>query len=127
MSVSFDDAGRPLDVGREQRLFTKRQRVALAVRDGGCMWFGCQRPPSWCEAHHIVFWQRDGGETNVDDGILLCKHHHLLAHNNGWEIARDDQSRYWLTPPTEVDPEQKPVLMTSKSGAMRDLQLEGVG
>ena len=127
MSVSFDDAGRPLDVGREQRLFTKRQRVALAVRDGGCMWFGCQRPPSWCEAHHIVFWQRDGGETNVDDGILLCKHHHLLAHNNGWEIARDDQSRYWLTPPTEVDPEQKPVLMTSKSGAMRDRQLEGVG
>ena len=67
-SVIFDDTGRPLDVGREQRLFTRRQRIALAIRDGGCRWPGCHRPPSWCEAHHIVHWKRDNGNTNTDDG-----------------------------------------------------------
>ena len=123
--VIFDETGRPLDVGREQRLFTRRQRTALAVRDGGCMWLGCDRPPSWCEAHHVVFWKRDGGKTNIDDGILLCKHHHLLAHNNGWEIARDELGQYWLTPPVNVDPDQVAVLMRSKSAAMRDLLQAG--
>jgi hypothetical protein len=89
------------------------------------MWLGCDRPPSWCEAHHIVFWKRDGGQTNIDDGILLCKHHHLLAHNNGWEIARDELGQYWLTPPVNVDPDQVAVLMRSKSAAMRDLLQAG--
>jgi hypothetical protein len=66
--VIFDPAGRALDVGREQRTFTRRQREALAVRDGGCMMPGCERPPSWCEAHHIRFWGRDNGHTNTADG-----------------------------------------------------------
>ncbi|UTT63815.1 HNH endonuclease signature motif containing protein [Microcella humidisoli] len=95
-----DNAGQPLNLGRERRLFSRAQRVALAARDGGCRWPGCERPPSWCEAHHIEHWQRDGGRTDVADGILLCRHHHLLAHNNGWEIRRDGP-RYLLVPPDD--------------------------
>jgi hypothetical protein len=122
LGISFDHHGQPLDVGREYRLFTKRQRLALAVRDGGCMAPGCERPPSWCEAHHIEHWARDHGDTNTSNGILLCKHHHLLIHNNNWHINRDDRHRYWLIPPTNVDPDQRPRAMPSKSAAMRDLK-----
>ena len=86
--VTVDAAGQPLDVGREQRLFTRRQRDALALRDGGCRWPGCDRPPSWTEAHHTKHWARDHGPTNLDNGVLLCRHHHLLLHNNHWEIER---------------------------------------
>lgn len=67
--VLIASTGQPLDVGRSQRLFTSRQRVALSVRDGGCRWAGCERPPSWCEAHHIEPWQAADGRTDVADGI----------------------------------------------------------
>ena len=49
--VTVDTSGNPLDVGREARLYSPKQRLALAVRDGGCMWPGCDRPPAYCEAH----------------------------------------------------------------------------
>lgn len=87
-----------MNLGREQRLYSPRQRVALAARDGGCRWPGCERPPGWCEAHHVNHWARDHGRTDVADGVLLCRHHHLLLHNNGWRIERE-QDRYWLHPP----------------------------
>jgi hypothetical protein len=117
--IRLEGDGQPLDVGREQRLFTRAQRIALAVRDGGCMATGCDRPPSWCECHHIEHWERDGGTTNVVDGILLCRHHHLLFHNAHWEIVRRG-ARYWLIPPPDVDPRQVPIEMRSRSAAMRD-------
>jgi hypothetical protein len=98
VAVSFDEHGQPLDLGREQRLFTTRQKIALAVRDGGCRWPGCERPPSWTEAHHVNHWARDGGRTDVADGVLLCRHHHLLLHNNHWEIERRGDE-LWLIPP----------------------------
>jgi hypothetical protein len=113
--------GQPIDVGREQRLYTRRQRVALAARDGGCRWPGCDRPPSWTEAHHINHWARDHGRTDVADGILLCRHHHLLAHNNHWQITRDGDE-YWLVPPPEQDPQQRPRPMPSSSAPMRELR-----
>ncbi|WP_187270730.1 HNH endonuclease signature motif containing protein [Lacisediminihabitans profunda] len=120
VAISFDSAGNALDVGREQRLYTARQRVALAARDGGCRFHGCDRPPSWCEAHHIDHWHRDHGQTDLERGVLLCRHHHMLVHNNGWEIAHDEAG-YWLIPPASVDPEQTPRPMPSKSAALRDL------
>jgi hypothetical protein len=118
-SVVFDETGAGLDLGREQRLYSSRQRRVMAARDGGCRWNGCERPPSWCEAHHIEFW-KDGGRTDVDDGLLLCRHHHLLLHNDKWSIERQG-SEYWLTPPEEVDPTQTARLMSSKSAALHDL------
>jgi hypothetical protein len=48
----------------------------------------CERPASRCEYHHI-YWARDTGRTDLADAILLCRHHHLLLHNNGSEIRRD--------------------------------------
>jgi hypothetical protein len=76
-----------IDVGRTQRLFTPRQRVALAAIWGGCAVESCDRPPSWTEAHHADHWAH-GGRTDLADGILLCRHHHMLLHNNHWKINR---------------------------------------
>jgi hypothetical protein len=95
----IDSLGDVLDLGREQRLYSRHQRIALAIRDGGCIWTGCERPPSWCEAHHIDHYARDHGHTDLQRGVLLCKHHHLKLHNEGWQIRRRD-GRYWLYPPT---------------------------
>ena len=117
--IKFDDKGQPLDLGREQRLFSRFQRKALAARDGGCRFGNCGRPASWTEAHHIKHWKRDHGETNIRDGILLCRHHHMLVHNNHWEIVRDADDQYWLIPPREVDPDQVPRRMHSKSRALK--------
>jgi hypothetical protein len=117
----FGTDGQPLDLGRERRLFSHKQKAALATRDGGCMALGCDRPPSFTEAHHIRPWARDRGSTDVADGILLCRHHHLLLHDHGWEISRDTTG-YWLVPPSGVDPTRTPILLRSKSAAWRRMQ-----
>ena len=103
--VLFDE-NRPLDVGRSERLFTWRQKIALAARDGGCIFPGCDRPPAWCEAHHIEFWGRDEGLTDIACGVLLCRHHHMLTHNNGWEIV-ETAGEYFFIPPLSIDPQQE--------------------
>ncbi|MFC5502528.1 DUF222 domain-containing protein [Lysinimonas soli] len=106
--ILFDDDGHALNLGREQRRFSARQRIVLAVRDGGCRFPGCDRPPSWCEAHHIDEWVRDHGRTDIADGVLLCRHHHLLVHNNGWRVTREGAD-YALIPPRDVDLGQAPI------------------
>ena len=116
LPIRFDDEGRCLDLGREERLFSRKQKTALAVRDGGCMDPDCDRPAAWTEAHHIKHWHRDHGPTDITDGILLCRYHHLLFHNNGWEIRRDG-AVYWLIPPPTIDPDQTPRRMRSKTRA----------
>ncbi len=121
IQVTFDPTGNPLDLGREQRLFSPRQRIILSARDGGCRFPGCDRPPSWCEAHHIDHWQRDRGRTDVDRGVLLCRHHHMLVHNNDWEIEHGEEG-FTLIPPASIDPSRMPRLMPAKSPAMRDLR-----
>jgi hypothetical protein len=105
--IRFESNGQAIDVGRDQRLFTTRQRIALAARDGGCRFPGCERPPSWCEAHHIVPWSH-GGRTDLVNGILMCRHHHLLIHDQGWQIERRE-SEYRLIPPRSVDPGRRPM------------------
>ncbi|MBN9611920.1 MAG: DUF222 domain-containing protein [Actinobacteria bacterium] len=104
-TVITDEVGNPLDVGREQRLFTSRQRVALAIRDGGCRWPGCERPASYCEAHHVDHWEADHGRTDVDRGVLLCRFHHLQLHNNGWSITRDGLGPFLLHAPIKTHEE----------------------
>jgi hypothetical protein len=77
----------PLDVGREHRLHTRYQRVALGHRDGGCVAETCDRPPAWCEVHHPEPWAA-GGETSVANGELLCGHHHRLVHHPNYHSSR---------------------------------------
>jgi hypothetical protein len=120
IAVFLNENGQLIDVGREQRLYTKTQRTGLGVRDGGCRFPDCDKPPSWCEAHHINYWARDTGPTDVANGILLCRYHHMLIHNTGWEIIHDTalpdaHDGYWLKPPKERDPDQTPIEMPTKN------------
>src|SRR5690606_19564716 len=112
--VTVDPDNNPLDVGREQRCFTTKQRIGLAIRDGGCMFEDCTRPPSYTEAHHINEWAADHGLTNIADGILLCREDHMLIHNNGWKIIRQGNT-YFAIPPANIDPDQKPRPLRSRS------------
>jgi hypothetical protein len=112
--IKFDDDGQCVNVGRDERLFTEKQRAGMAVRDGGCRWPGCEHPPAWTEAHHLDQWLRDNGKTDLADGVLLCSPHHLLLHNQHWEIIRTG-AEYWLKPPASVDPAQTLIPMPSKN------------
>lgn len=122
LPIRFTDTDDVVALGREERLFTGRQKIALAARDGGCLWPGCDRSPNWTEAHHINPWA-DGGNTDLCDGVLLCRHHHMLLHNNHWNIVRRG-SEYSLIPPPEIDPGQEPIPLRSKSAALHDLRRE---
>jgi hypothetical protein len=84
----FDQHGNGMRLGRAERNYTPQQKTVLAAIWGGCAVDGCDRPPSWTEAHHIDEWLAHHGETNIDRGILLCRHHHLLVHARGWRIHR---------------------------------------
>ena len=124
--MGFDPNGTYLEVFddplAENRLYNTRQREILAAKFGGCMFPGCDRPPSWTEAHHIQYVKRDNGKTTIANAILLCKHHHLLVHNDHYEIALTDNGTYWLIPPTDVDPDQTPIEMPLKTRNLIDLR-----
>jgi len=118
VEIRFDEHNRPLDLGREHRLFNRAQRRAMAARDGGCMWPGCDRQPAFTEAHHLEHWLRDQGRTDIDQGILLCRAHHMLLHNQRWQIF-ENTGRYWLRPPATIDPGQVLLEMPSHNQPRR--------
>jgi 5-methylcytosine-specific restriction endonuclease McrA len=80
--------GTPLDVGRAHRLVNRQQRRALEVRDGGCAFPGCACT-LYVDAHHIHHWA-NGGRTDLDNLVLLCRHHHRLLHEGGYRIRMID-------------------------------------
>ncbi len=77
----------PIDLGRSQRLFSKAQRDALAVMDGGCTAPGCDRPPAWCEVQHTKPWKL-GGNTDLKHATLHCNACHHVADQEGWTYKR---------------------------------------
>ncbi len=76
-----------IDLGRRSRTVPERLRRAIVLRDEHCRFPGCRAPASWCDAHHLVLWTR-GGETNLDNCLLLCRRHHVAVHEGGWKLAR---------------------------------------
>ncbi|QGF22516.1 HNH endonuclease signature motif containing protein [Raineyella fluvialis] len=113
LPVVLGGEGQVLDVGREHRLVTPPIRTALTVRDGGCAFPGCDRPPAACHAHHIIPWQ-EGGPTSLDNLVLVCPHHHGIV-----EPATDTSARRWeirlgtdgiaeVLPPVHVDRSRRP-------------------
>lgn len=100
-------ASQPLDVGRSSRTATPAQRRALALRDGGCAFPGCDRPPAWCDAHHIQHWEHLG-QTDLANLVLLCGYHHRVLHHDGWSIRPPaDGVRPVFVPPAWVDPRRR--------------------
>jgi Domain of unknown function (DUF222)/HNH endonuclease len=94
---------RLLEVGRATRVVSAAQRAALVVRDGGCAVAGCDRPPAWCEAHHLRHWLH-GGRTDLANLALVCRAHHRAVHEGGWRLVRDPDGRLCATPPHRRQP-----------------------
>ncbi len=105
----------PLDVGREYRLVPKALRTALTHRDQGCVFPHCTARPAACEAHHIQPWWA-GGDTSLENLVLLCPHHHRLVEPDPerapewqWQITIDDATgRPLFVPPRHIDPARRP-------------------
>ncbi len=85
VQVTAGTDGSVLDVGRRTRTVPPAVRRALQVRDGGCRFPGCGL--RFTEAHHLVHWA-DGGETTLDNLVLLCRFHHRRVHEDGFGVRR---------------------------------------
>ena len=88
--------GLPLDVGRARRTAGAAIRRAVEIRDGHCVFAGCDALPEWCDVHHVVHWAH-GGPTSCDNGALLCERHHTACHEGGFSVSRDPGTGTWHT------------------------------
>ena len=97
--VITNSLGVPLDLGRTVRYATRAQRHALATRDGGCVFPGCDAPAHWTDAHHIVHWPHHG-PTDIANLASLCRHHHRITHHPHWTMHPTPDGWFWWTTPT---------------------------
>ncbi len=104
-TLTVDDHGRPLNLGRKQRLASHAQWIALTIRDHGCVTPGCDRPATWCQAHHLRWWERDAGATDLENLALVCSYHHHLIHDAGWKLTPRADASWQLTRPDGTDVE----------------------
>jgi hypothetical protein len=80
---------------------------ALIIRDKGCAFPGCDRPPRFCQAHHVYEWVKHQGHTALHNLVNLCARHHRVIHHSPWEVEIRD-GRAWFIPPGYVDPTRTP-------------------
>jgi len=92
-----DKNGQTLDIGRKTRTIPAAIRRALQRRDAGCRFPGCTAT-RFVDAHHIQHWA-DGGETKLDNLVLLCRHHHRLVHEVGFGVDAGLNSAIHFTNP----------------------------
>lgn len=101
-ALVVDHMGVPLDLGHGARFANHAMRRALAVRDGGCVFPGCHRPPEHCDAHHTTS-PLDGGRTDLNVMALLCRHHHTFPHQRGWTFTPNGDNTFtWHSPTSQT-------------------------
>jgi len=91
----LDGKSVPLDVGKSKRLATAYQRRALAAVHETCAIDGCSVKFSHCEPHHIDYWE-NGGPTDLNNLVPLCSRHHHAAHEGGWKLSLNPETRELL-------------------------------
>jgi hypothetical protein len=106
-----------LDVGRKTRAIPPSIRRALRVRDEGrCRFPGCENR-RFVDAHHIVHWAR-GGETKLDNLVLLCSRHHRLVHEGGFRVARSGDGSFVFRRPDGKAIPPAPALPAARPGSL---------
>ena len=89
--------GEAVELGRAVRLPNTALRRKLELEQPeGCAWNGCDLPIAWTEAHHIIHWA-DGGDTNAENLILLCRFHHGRIHTTGWTVEKTGPGQAIIT------------------------------
>lgn len=105
----MSDKAKTMEIATEARYATNRQVAVLAARDQGCTFPGCDAPPGWCDAHHIVPWA-DEGRTDINNLTLACGlHHHLIDKSDWYARMLHDGRPAWIPPPS-IDVERRPIL-----------------
>jgi len=100
VTIVDDEDGAPLSVGRKTRVVPAAIRRALRARDNGCTFPGC-RNSRFVDAHHVRHWSA-GGETRLDNLLLLCSRHHRLVHEGGYRIDKDFRDRWTFRRPDGI-------------------------
>ena len=95
VGIKEDENGEPLSIGRRSRSIPPPMRRALGIRDGGCRFPGCTNT-RFVDGHHIKHWA-DGGETSLDNLVLLCRHHHHLVHEGGFDCRKSADGEIYFT------------------------------
>ncbi len=116
-TMTHDEAGRPLDVGRKHRVVSGALKKAVFARDRACTFPGCHHT-RYLDAHHVHHWA-DGGETTLENLLVLCTAHHTLVHEGGFSIRRHRDGRWYF-----VRPDGRPVEVTPSSAEDRECQEE---
>ncbi len=94
--TTFDSV--PLAAGRAHRFATSHQVRAVNLRDGGCVFPGCEAPSAWTDTHHVDSWTK-GGSSDTERMCGLCRRHHRLAHSPDWTLHLDpDGWTRWTRP-----------------------------
>ncbi|MEN8145512.1 MAG: DUF222 domain-containing protein, partial [Gemmatimonadota bacterium] len=101
VTVGRGPDGSVLSAGRRTRTISPALRRALEARDCGCRFPGCGL--RFTDAHHVRHWA-DGGETSLENLLLLCRHHHRLVHEQGWRIELWRSGTGQTDQPAFVDP-----------------------
>lgn len=148
VEVVTDRTGTPLSVGRRTRKVSARMRRALQIRDGGCRFPGCDNT-RYIDAHHIHHWAK-GGDTSLDNLVLLCRRHHRTVHEDSFALRLVDGHHVDVTRPDGVlvdhdgsaepsDPHRPvaqnrkngvapgPRTSTARDGGRMDLDLTAIG
>jgi 5-methylcytosine-specific restriction protein A len=99
--ATVDERRNVLNLGRTARTVSWHQWAALVIRDRQCRFPGCDRPPHWCEAHHLTKWE-DGGPTDLDNLVLGCSRHHHVFHQPGWHTKLLPDGELVVTRPDGV-------------------------
>jgi hypothetical protein len=122
-----------LDMGMAVRLAPPPLRRAVGLRDGGCAFPGCTTPIRHCDLHHVRPWQ-EGGPTNRDNTVALCRVHHTLCEPrppttgtdgqpvipDGWDVRIDHRGLPEFLPPAALDPARTPVRRTGHAATLFD-------
>ena len=118
VKVTKDAKGNLLNLGRKHRVVSPQLKRALLARDKCCTYPSCSHE-QFLEAHHVMHWA-DGGETSLDNAILICSHHHRLLHEGGFTIHKNFAGEwYFRTAEGKVLPEA-PVYKPEGYDASRD-------
>jgi len=95
LPVVLDGRSVPIDVGRSKRLATVHQRRALEAVHPTCAIPDCEVIFDHCNVHHIEYWE-NGGATDLNNMVPLCSRHHHAAHEGGWKLELDPETRKLL-------------------------------
>jgi len=106
--IKEDKNGEPLSIGRRSRSIPPPMRRALRARDKGCRFPGCTHT-RFVDGHHIKHWA-DGGDTSLDNLVLLCRHHHHLVHEGGFACSKDENGGVVFKDQREQPLDQSPGL-----------------